>query len=412
VAQEADVVHRHDAVKRQAAVRSSLHTILHPLSSLRARSTRPPGGPGTAGDSLTAVSEHKRIPGLDGQRAIACLAVIAGHLGLPLTGGGWLGVDVFFVLSGFLITGIVLKERERTGTIRLRAFYLRRAGRLYPALLITIVIHLILSPQFMSWHDVLVSAAMAGTYVMNFWPFVTWGSEPNLIWHTWSLAIEEHFYLLWPLAVLGLATRRRVVRGALVLALASITAMALTRGTVPGLTLAYFMSWTRAWELLAGCALAAAAPVVGRRVSGWCGWAGAAALVLAFGAGNWVDRTSAPAMTAVIAAAVTGSVLLIVAARDGRGLVPRALSVKPLRWVGDHSYGLYLYHLSVTYVVQHYVATRQLVEAPVVLALVCVLAWASRRWVEEPIRQAAVRRTAVRGDLPRQASRQNLRSAA
>ena len=80
--------------------------------------------------------------------------------------------------------------------------------------------------------------------------------------------------------------------------------------------------------------------------------------------------------------------------------------------MGDHSYGLYLYHLSVTYVVQHYVATRQLVETPVVLALVCVLAWASRRWVEEPIRQAAVRRTAVRGDLPRQASRQNLRSAA
>ena len=361
---------------------------------------------------MTAVSEHKRVPGLDGQRAIACLAVIAGHLGLPLTGGGWLGVDVFFVLSGFLITGIVMRERERTGTIRLRAFYLRRAGRLYPALLVTIAIHLILSPQFLSWHEVLLSAAMADTYVMNFWPFITWANEPNLIWHTWSLAIEEHFYLLWPLAVLGLGTRRRVVRGALALGLASITAMALTRGTVPGLTLAYFMSWTRAWELLAGCALAAAAPVVGRRGSAWCGWAGAAALVLAFGAGNWVDRTSAPAMTAVIAAAVTGSVLLIVAAKDGRGLVPRSLSIKPLRWVGDHSYGLYLYHPAVVYVVANYVATRQLVQAPVVMVVVCVLAWASRRWIEEPIRQAAVRRTTVRHDVPDAAARQNLRTAA
>jgi peptidoglycan/LPS O-acetylase OafA/YrhL len=358
------------------------------------------------------MSAHRRIPALDGQRAIACLAVIAGHLGLPLCGGGWLGVDVFFVLSGFLITGIVLKERELTGTIRLRAFYLRRAGRLYPALLLTIAIHLLLSPSLMSWRDVLVSAGMAGTYLMNFWPFVTFGHEPSLIWHTWSLAIEEHFYLLWPPAVLALGSRRRVVRWALVLGAASVTAMALTRGTVPGLTLGYFMSWTRAWELLAGCALAAAAPAVGRRTAAWAGWAGAGALLTAFGAGNWVDRTSAPAMTGVIVMAVLGSVLLIVAARDGRGLVPRTLSIRPLRWVGDHSYGLYLYHPFVTYLVERLMPSRELVTAPVVLLGVCLVAWASRRWVEEPVRQAAVRRTAPPPDPRRPLPRQNLRSAA
>ncbi len=404
----ADVVERRGAVRLQTALRGLPRRVW----SVRARSTAGAGRSSTSGAPLSAAGEHRRIPALDGQRAVACLAVIAAHLGLPLSGGGWLGVDIFFVLSGFLITGIVLKERERTGTIRLRAFYLRRAGRLYPALLITIVIHLLLSPSLMSWRDVLVSATMAGTYLMNFWPFVTFGHEPNLIWHTWSLAIEEHFYLLWPLAVLGLGTRRRVLRAALMLGAASIAAMALTRGAVPGLTLGYFMSWTRAWELLAGCALAAAAPVVGRRAAAWAGVAGAAALALAFGAGNRVDRTEAPAMTAVIAAAVIGSVLLIVAARDGRGLVPRALSIRPLRWIGDHSYGLYLYHLAVTYVVEQLLPSRQLVTAPLVLVVVCVVAWASRRWVEEPIRQAAVHRTTPAGDSARAVPRQNLRPAA
>jgi peptidoglycan/LPS O-acetylase OafA/YrhL len=125
--------------------------------------------------------------------------------------------------------------------------------------------------------------------------------------------------------------------------------------------------------------------------------------VLALALGTRISRANAPQMTALITLAVAGSVLLILAARDGTGLVSRFLSVRPLRWIGDRSYGMYLYHLSATYLVTRYLVggylpDRILVVAPLTLLTVCLAAWASRRWVEEPIRQAVVRRTTPRDD--------------
>ena len=147
-----------------------------------------------------------RLASLDGIRAFAVLAVMADHTGLGFARAGYLGVDVFFVLSGYLITTILLDEQDRTGSISLRRFYGRRALRLYPALVLTCLLALILTPGRVPGASILVAL----TYLQDI-AISTGGWHTGFgLWHTWSLAIEEQFYLLWPLAViLGARLGRR-----------------------------------------------------------------------------------------------------------------------------------------------------------------------------------------------------------
>src|ERR1700742_162560 len=234
-------------------------------------------------------------PDVEGMRAIAIIAVLLCHAGLPFLAGGYVGVDVFFVISGFLITKLLVGELDRTGTISLRGFYARRAKRLLPlsaVLLATVgVLSMILLSPLRNT-EVAGDITSAALYVAN-WHFAAQsinyfdqGLEPSPFLHLWSLAIEEQFNLVWPglmLAVTWFWRRRgKSVRPVLWVALALILAGSIIYGVI--LTddkpaFAYFRPFARAWEVGLGAALALAGTVKLPRVSAVAlGWVGIAAI--------------------------------------------------------------------------------------------------------------------------------------
>jgi peptidoglycan/LPS O-acetylase OafA/YrhL len=208
---------------------------------------------------------------LDGIRAVAISAVLADHLRLQSVHAGALGVDVFFVLSGYLITGLLVAEHRKTGRIDLPAFYLRRATRLYPALIAFLAAGAVIDlfDLQVAGSTVVWATLIAGTYItdiMTYTDNVTW----LLYAHTWSLSIEEHFYLIWPAGLLVARRRRLDVRalafgGALVFLVVGFLAAAPPRN---GIAYDYFQPQAHAFSLLAGCSLAlVAAPRVARHLA-------------------------------------------------------------------------------------------------------------------------------------------------
>lgn len=319
------------------------------------------------------------VPGLDGLRALAVLSVMAYHNGFGWIPGGFYGVDAFFVLSGYLITSLLLAEWRSTGTVGLGQFWARRARRLLPALFVLVAVLAVAHlawPGVLAWPDPLADAAATLGYVAN-WHFIVSsagyfaasGPQSPLL-HTWSLAIEEQFYLLWPLIVcvaLGGLTRvalrpRRAPHGRRRLAflgvlcglgaLASAAWMWLLTPAFANLDRAYYGTDTRAQDLLVGAALAVALTLVPspsarvRRCAAAAGVGGLAAAALLW---HLVPFYSALAfhggflLASLASAAVVASAVLAPA-----GLVARALSVRPLRYVGRISYGAYLWHWPVT----------------------------------------------------------------
>ncbi|MGH2859270.1 MAG: acyltransferase family protein, partial [Solirubrobacteraceae bacterium] len=226
----------------------------------------PPSAPAAARD-VAARPRLPYAPGLDGLRALAVAAVVLYHGGVGWASGGFLGVDVFFVLSGFLITSLLLVERDHSGTIELARFWLRRARRLLPAALTLIGVCLLVTAVFMpsdlawmrgdsiasalyfnNWHQIIDQRS----YFQSF-------ARPSLLQHLWSLSVEEQFYLLWPpLLLLASARlrRRNVIIATALAAIASAVAMGLvyTPGADPSAV--YYDTGTRAFELLAGALLA------------------------------------------------------------------------------------------------------------------------------------------------------------
>ncbi|HEY5024235.1 MAG TPA: acyltransferase family protein [Acidimicrobiales bacterium] len=304
------------------------------------------------------MAEHRNWPSLDGVRGVAIVAVIAFHLGY--LGGGFVGVDVFFVLSGFLITSLLLSEQRRSGTIRLGAFWARRARRLLPALLLLVVVlgiyalaggHAMVASQLRS------PAEATLLYVAN-WQQVAAGHSyfaqfqaPNPLLHTWSLAVEEQYYLVWPLLFGGLVLlgrtryRRALVIGTTVLAIGSALWMGIA-AHVLGPNRAYLGTDTRMWELLLGglgaMALQWAGPA--RHPARWSAatmiGAGAVALGIAVGGGPppWMWDGGLVAIAICTLVVVVGSI------RQPEGPVARVLAWAPLRWLGRISYSLYLWH--------------------------------------------------------------------
>lgn len=303
-------------------------------------------------------------PELDGLRSLAVMPVIIYHLKIPVAGGhlfsgGFLGVDIFFVISGFLISRIILDELRETGRFSVANFYARRARRILPALILVILAtmlagHWLLTPSEMARLGQAVLATLG--FVSNFYWFETlgqYGAQSGLLQpllHTWSLAIEEQFYLVFPLLLLVLAPARRPgLALGVILALFLASLLAAELATRADRSFSFFSPASRAWELLAGTLMAMVLTFFPGR--GWPGpvlvrllpKAGLAVLVVSMLA---VDLAAVIHPGLVTLPAVLATAAIIWCARPGEG-VTRLLSSPPLVAIGKLSYSLYLWHFPI-----------------------------------------------------------------
>lgn len=332
-------------------------------------------------------------PELDGLRGVAVLMVLALHASFSWARGGGLGVDLFFVLSGFLITSLLRQEWERRGKIDLRAFYARRALRLIPALTLLLIVYLayvvVVRPYGIG--SGLRVAGIAALYLSN-WVFALSSKQLDVLSHTWSLSIEEHFYLVWPLVLIGFLRRadRRATLFAVggVILLVTVGRHLLWAGGVP-MRFLLNSTFTRMDALLMGCLAALAmgwgylprSPVMLRGLR-WSAWVGAA--VLAFMFARVSTDQEYPffllvRFTAVPLLAVT--LILHLAQRDG-AVLGRMFSVAPLVQIGRVSYGIYLWHYPVFMLFR--LPGQFWLDLALKLGLTTLLVLASYHWVEQP----------------------------
>jgi len=339
-------------------------------------------------------------PWLDGVRGVAVIFVVAEHAtdvgGLSLPRGlAETGVGVFFGLSGYLITGLLLEEYQSHGRIRLRDFYLRRAARLFPALLLMLVVCDVLFVA-LGRPGVLKGSVAALLYLANY-ATVAIGNYLPGYGQTWSLAIEEHFYFVWPVLLLLLLRRREprvILRWTLVAAAAALVwrTVLLIATDAPSLLL-YHGSLERADALLYGCA-AALAVHVGWRPRAWMAWVAVAVCAVVV-----VSDNGPLGITLVQAATGVASAALVVTLDHVPGPLRRSLSWRPVVWVGVISYGMYLWHwallsMSLTLGYRH-LAVRLLVA----FVLTPAVAAASFYLVERPVRRR-VRRHLTQPSAP------------
>ena len=360
-----------------------------------------------------------RVRGLDGLRALAVIAVMLFHSDLGWARGGFLGVDLFFVVSGFIITTLLLREQTDTGRIGLRAFYVRRARRLLPALALvaaaTIIVAGLAATDAAA--DVRADLPWAAGFLLN-WHYIAADhsyfatmARPPLLQHLWSLAIEEQFYIVWPALLIALSR----LRSSLFTSRHLIAAVSLGGAALSALQMAtladrlgvpitadpmrvYFGTDTHAFGLLIGCALAALRPPTGKgfaaaahdpsrliRVTGYAALGAAiTAMALLDGSTGWLYRGGMPGFALAVAAVIG------VASRPGFATV---LTWRPIEWVGQRSYGMYLWHWPVFTLLRPGVDTAW--PDPVVhgvrWTIVIGISALSYRLVEQPLRSGTFR---------------------
>ena len=357
---------------------------------------------------------------IQGLRAVAVAVVICAHAGVTALPGGFVGVDVFFVISGYLISGLLFREVLVTGGISIGQFWARRARRILPAATLVTVVTVLASLAVMSFLDarqVVVDGLWSSVFAANVHfaqqgvYYFTQDSGPSPMQHYWSLAVEEQFYVVWPLALFGLLaltrlvtgrSTRRLPRGAVTTLLLVVVVASLAwsvHQTVESPTSAYFSTFTRAWELGVG-ALVALVPVstvkrLGNRTLQLMALAGALAILAAC-----VLITSATPFPGIAAILPVGGAALLLLAGHGnaRTVVGRILSTEPFRVIGDWSYSLYLWHWPVL-ILPEYALDRGLTAFESVLAVLVTVTLSaySYQYVEMPFRNG---RPAHR--LPRQ----------
>jgi len=367
--------------------------------------------------SPTPRSAH--LPGLDGLRAIAVAAVVVYHLSPGALPGGFIGVDIFFVISGFLITGLLLRERETSGRLRLRAFWLRRARRLLPALFALLLV--CSAAAWLIGGDVLLHLGRqllgALTFSSN-WVAVAGDQSyfdetaPELFRNLWSLAVEEQFYLVWPFVVLLLAlirSRRARVAIVAVIAAASAIAMALLLPVGGDATRVYYGTDTHSFGLAIGASLAILSSrwTVSRLVAAhWfrvlapvLGTLSLATVVVA----TFLLPADAPLTYrgGLVAVAVLTAVTVWGSITPG-SVLGRALDLPPLRWIGVRSYGIYLWHWPVfVLLIAAFPAWERTGGSGWLLgaaaaAITMAAAILSYRFVEQPVRRDGFRAVARR----------------
>lgn len=358
-------------------------------------------GAWTGGPSLLRVWMHYR-PEIDGLRAIAIAPVILFHAGLALFSGGFVGVDVFFVISGYLITGIILSDLD-ANQFSITSFYERRIRRIFPALFTVILACL---PFAYAWmlplqtQDFLQSLAAVATFSSNFLFWREGGyfgaaSELKPLLHTWSLSVEEQFYFVFPVTVLLMwrIARRNFLAILTIFCAASFAFAVWATDRYPGAS--FYLAPTRAWELLAGsiCAL-----IERKRAPRPSSLGGGLGLVLILGSVFFFDAdTPTPGFHTLLP--VIGSVLIVIFARPP-SLVARLLSLSPFVGLGLLSYSAYLWHQPLF----AFARIRSLGEPALPLMMVLsgaaiALAWLTWHFIEQPFRRKDNRALAKRATL-------------
>lgn len=345
---------------------------------------------------------------IEGLRAIAVVFVLASHAASELLPGGFIGVDVFFVVSGFLMTGILHRELSSTGGLRVSSFYARRARRLVPAsalvLLTTALAALTVLPD-VRWGDIGLDIASASAYVVN-WTlaarevdYLSWARAPSPLQHFWSLSVEEQFYVLWPVLLAAVATvcRRAGLTAARVTGPLLGATFVLSLGWSVALTVAapsraYFVTTTRLWELALGGLVAWSLPrwaALPPRRAALLSWLGVAVIAIS-ALGLRVDR-GFPGWVA-LAPTLATALVIGVGSVSGPGSFRQACARGPIRWLGETSYSLYLWHWPVL-VVGGYAVTQGVREPSALEGTLLVLGSAiparlSYSYVENPLRRS------------------------
>jgi peptidoglycan/LPS O-acetylase OafA/YrhL len=345
-------------------------------------------------------------PEIQGLRGISVALVVVFHIWPRLVPGGYVGVDVFFVISGYLITGLLARMAVDEGRVPLIAFYSRRVRRLLPTAILALVVTLGGTVIFLSrarWEETAIEVAASALYVQNwrlaFQAVDYLGAEDaaSPVQHYWSLSIEEQFYIVWPLmmvAVLRLARHLgRPSRPALVVSLSLVFAGSLVASVVLTRTdpaAAYFVTWTRLWELALGGLLALISDAVGKRRRSATPLPVSAAVSMAglclIGASAFLFSASTPFPGAHALLPTLGAVLVI-AAGEVRMHGFRGLDISLLRYVGDRSYSIYLWHWPLIVFYRAYSPTIDLLAGLVLIVMTVAISHFSYRFVEQRYRE-------------------------
>lgn len=336
-------------------------------------------------------------PDIEGLRALAVGLVIASHAGLPFLGGGFVGVDVFFVLSGYLITRLMMKEISSSGTVDFVRFYARRARRLLPAAITMVIVvssveAIIMNPvaQFKTLKAAIATVLFSSNLYFAHLQlqYFYQHSAPNPLLHTWSLAVEEQFYLMWPLILLLLARSFKTLRGrsAALAAISLASFVICVRLTATNPVLAFFEAPARGWEFGAGGLLAFLPDrwlTEYRRIWPWLGGIGIIALVAC------AELIKASMFPGYVAAFPLVGTLLILSAGVGspESLAPRLLGATPAQLLGKLSYSLYLWHWPVLVIARQLIPSNSVSVRLGSIAVAGIMATVCYGAIENPIRR-------------------------
>ncbi|MER6437126.1 acyltransferase family protein [Streptomyces sp. NPDC001185] len=366
--------------------------------TVRPAGSSPPRGNGPRVPRHRREREPSLRQDIQGLRALAVTLVVLAHAGVPLVAGGYVGVDVFFVISGFLITGGLIGEAHGSGSVSLRRFYARRALRILPPATLVALATMAGCRFFASklrYVEFLHDASAGALYLMNIdlaasgTDYLREGAAPSPFQHFWSLSVEEQYYLVWPVVLLvGWKCFRRTWLKALPLVVLCLLSLGLAVGTGESSpSWSYFGPHTRLWELGAGSLLAFGGRALGRLprlLAEACTWLGLGGIVAS--ALLYDDTTPFPGYHALLPVAAT---VLVIAGgcAPSRPSASRLLSVRPATWLGMLSYGWYLWHWPLLVIGPAALAREATPRLSLVLALCAlVAAWLTLHLVENPIR--------------------------
>lgn len=330
-----------------------------------------------------------RITQIQALRAFAAILVVIYHA--KLTPGGYIGVDIFYVISGYLITGLLLRELSKTGTLSLKSFYLRRVKRLLPTsffvLIITAITAWILFPSTMRsglGKDVVAAGIYISNYLFAFWQmdYQNLNAMPPVVIHYWSLAVEEQFYLFWPFLIYF--TYRRGGRRLVGIVIAAITALSFLFNLYQTHTSpiwAFYSLPTRAWELGVGALLL----FIPSRIRFSSNYVWLALILLGYGTFRFNDSTAFPGSAALVP--VAGTALALAAVHSWPPLLNSLGNMRIVQWLGEISYPLYLWHWPVLVIPAVFFGRNlHIYERVICIAFTLLLADLTHRYIEEPLR--------------------------